>query len=180
MKVFGDVDRDSKGKIRSEYPSWYFDPQREELGHEISEMENALDNDAIPTEAKARFKASLRQKKDRFQRIEADVPKFKGDDKDKIVKLRKEIEGQLKEAHPRRSEKDKGFTDAHEEARRMSEPVMKISNQAQAEFAEACGIKITDGKITRNAMDKMYKITGKMLKISGEDESTDIESIRRP
>lgn len=176
FKVFGEVDRDKSGNIRSEYPSWYFDPQKDELVSTIREMIRALEDDAIPHQAKAKFREGLRQKKDRLEAIEKSVPKLKDEEKNKIVKVRDEIAIELKDAHPKRSERERDLVDAHEEARRMKEPVMKLKSTEQAEFAKECNIKISpDGKISRDDMDKMYKISSKIL-----GESTDVEYLRKP
>jgi len=49
-----------------------------------------------------------------------------------------------------KSQMDKGLADPHEEARRISEPVIKVVSKEVAELCEAAGIKMKDGnRITR-------------------------------
>jgi hypothetical protein len=175
LKIFGDVDRDPRGRIKSEYPASYFSEHTDELRREIDEMERVLENDGIPGAAKPRFKARLAQKRDRLDLIVNGTPKLTGQEVDLVNRVREEIGTQLKDAHPSRSEKEKGTVDAHEEVRRMSEPVMKIENANQAEWAKSCGIRISDNNmVTRNDMDRMFKIASQKL-----GKSTDIEQLRR-
>jgi hypothetical protein len=174
MKIFGSVDRDSKGKITSEFPAWYFDQQKDELERGIAQDEAALDQEAIPYPAKAKFREKLSQRKERLSKINEETPKLKGSEEDSMMKIRGELGESIGEAHFTRSQREKGLADAHEEVRRMTEPVIKVKNEHQAEFIKNCGINIRDGKITRNEAEKVYKIASKML-----DQPTDIEYLRR-
>ncbi len=174
MKIFGSVDRDSKGKITSEFPAWYFDQQKDELERGIAQDEMALDQEAIPYPAKAKFREKLSQRKERLSKINEETPKLKGSEEDSMIKMRGELGESIGEAHFTRSQREKGLADAHEEVRRMTEPVIKVKNEHQAEFIKNCGINIRNGKITRNEAEKVYKIASKML-----DQPTDIEYLRR-
>lgn len=175
VKVFGSTDRDKAGNIKSEYPSWYFDQIKEDLERDIRETEKSLEMDAIPYTAKHITKEKLVQKKERFEKILDETPKLKDTEKDSFIKIRKDMGGRIGEARYKRSEVERGLIDSHEEARRMSEPIMEIKDDKEADFAKECNIKIIDGKINRNDMERMHKIMSKML-----GESTDIEYLRRP
>lgn len=174
MKIFGSVDRDSKGKITSEFPAWYFDQQRDELERGIAQDEEALNQEAIPYPAKAKFREKLAQRKERLDKINEESPKLKGKEADAVFKMREEMGGAIGEAHYTFSQREKGLADPHEEVRRMTEPVIKVTSQHQAEFIKECGISIRDGKITRNEAEKVYKIASKLL-----EQPTDIEYLRR-
>jgi len=174
MKIFGSVDRDSKGKITSEFPAWYFDQQKDELERGIAQDEMSLDQEAIPYPARARFREKLAQRKERLSKINEETPKLKGSEEDAMMKMRQEMGESIGEAHFTRSQREKGLADAHEEVRRMTEPVIKVKNENQAQFIKECGINIRDGKITRNEAEKVYKIASKML-----EQPTDIEYLRR-
>jgi hypothetical protein len=173
-KIFGSVDRDSKGKIISEFPAWYFDQQKDELERGIAQDELALDQEAIPYPAKAKFREKLSQRKERLGKIEEETPKLRGSEKDAIFKMREEMGGSIGDAHFTRSQREKGLADAHEEVRRMTEPIIRVTSEHQAGFIKDCGITIRDGKITRNEAEKVYKIASKML-----EQPTDIEYLRR-
>ena len=174
IKIFGSVDRDSKGKITSEFPAWYFDQQKDELERGIAQDEMALDQEAIPYPAKAKFREKLAQRKERLGKINEETPKLKGSESDAIYKMRGELGESIGEAHFTRSQREKGLADAHEEVRRMTEPIIKVKSENQAQFIKECGINIRDGKITRNEAEKVYKIASKML-----GQPTDIEYLRR-
>jgi len=174
MKIFGDVDRDRAGKIRSEYPAWYLDQNVEELRKKTSQLEKALEDEAIPHMVRAKSREKLRQQEERLTAIKRDTPKLDAKQTDDLEKMRKELIKELQDAHPKRSERDRGLIDSHEEAKRMKESCIKVTSECQAEFAKSCGIEIKDGKISRDQMDKMYKISSKIL-----GESTDVEYLRR-
>jgi len=176
IKIFGKVDRDRAGNIRSEYPAFYFTEQRENLIETITQMERGLEEGAIP-EGKARvnFREALRKKKERLADIEESTPKIEGKERDILKKMRAEFSEELKESYPKRVDGERGLVDAHEEMRRMTEPCVKIKSQEAAELAKEIGIKVNEsGMITRNQMDKMFKISSKLL-----GESTDVEYLRR-
>ena len=175
IKVFGDTDRTPRGKIKSEFPSWYFDMQKEDLKKEIKDGERAIQSGAIPYPIKERSEYELAKKKVRLANIEEETPKLKGSEKDSVVKMREGMGRKIAEAKFGRSEMEKGLADAHEEAHRMVDPVIRIETEAEGEFAKACGIKINDGKVSRNEMEKMHKIASKMV-----GESTDIEYLSKP
>lgn len=175
IRVFGETDRTPSGKVKSEFPSWYFDQQKEDLRKEIVDAERALKSGAIPYPIRERTEYELAKKKERFAKIEEETPQLKGIKRDGIAKMREGMGKKISEARFGRSEMEKGLADAHEEAHRMVDPVIKIESEAEAKFARACNIEIKDGKISRNEMEKMYKITSKML-----GESTDIEYLRKP
>ncbi len=174
MKIFGSVDRDSKGKITSEFPAWYFDQQKDELERGIAQDKIALDQEAIPYPAKAKFREKLAQREERLNKINEETPKLKGSESDAVYKMREEMGESIGEAHFTFSQREKGLADPHEEVRRMTEPIIKVKNERQAEFIKECGIRIRDGKITRNEAEKVYKIASKML-----DQPTNIEYLRR-
>lgn len=176
IKIFGKVDRDKAGNIRSEYPAFYFTEQKENLIETISQMERGLEEGAIPDgKARVNFREALRKKKERLADIEESTPKIEGKERDILKKMREEFSEELKESHPKRVDGERGLVDAHEEMRRMTEPCVKIKSQEAAELAKEFEIKISDnGMITRNQMDKMFKISSKLL-----GESTDVEYLRR-
>jgi len=174
LKPFGEVDKDVKGNIKSEMPAWYFTEAEEDLGRKIAEGRKALEDDAIPQQAKAGFREALRQKEERLEKIKESKPVLTGKMEDVVKKMNEDMATELREAHPKRSEEEKKLTDAHEEVRRMKDPVIPIKSQEMAEFARECGIRIVDGKISRDSGDKIWKITSKML-----GKSTDVEYLRR-
>lgn len=174
IKIFGDVDRDARGNIKSEMPAYYFDERHEDLKRVVSETQRQLDDDAVPQPARARVREALRARKERMQRIEESKPILNDRSREEFGKLRKDLGEKLKESHASQSELDKRLVDAHEEARRMKEPCIKIESDKMAKMAQECGVRIVNGKISRDGADKMWKITSKIL-----GEPTDVEYLRR-
>lgn len=66
-----------------------------------------------------------------------------------------------------------GVASAHEEARRMVEPVIALTKE-QLEMAEDIEIKIVGEKTSRNGASKMFKLIGKLI-----NEPTNIEWLRK-
>ncbi len=174
-RVFGNSDRRADGTIKSEYPARYFREQRDELKKNISEKENALKYGMVPAEAIPRFTGELQRWKTRHDQIDSEDLKLVGPSKDAVSNMMKGMVERIRDVNWKRSELDKGFSDPHEEARRMSEPCIEIKSKEEGEFAEACNIKVRDGKVTKIDFERMYKIVAFDL-----GESTDIERLRRP
>ena len=173
-KLFGKIDRTEKDKIKSEYPSWYFPQHKEELVESIRHNQSMLEMDLIPASEIPITKANLEKAKEKLEEIEESEPRFTDAEKDAMVKLRKGLGSKISDSMFRRSEMEKGIADAHEEARRISEPVMKVDSQEEADLYGSCGINIRDGKVTRNDAERAWKIISR-----GLGEISNSESLRK-
>jgi len=174
-KIFGDVDKTEKGKIKSQYPAWYYDQQIEDMKESIRQREYQLDNDLVMQTEKGIQRERLRQEKERLDQIEASRPKLSPTETEEFAKIRKEMGTEIRDQMFTRSEMDRGLADAHEEARRMTEPIIKIKNEKEAKLAEECGVKVSkDGKVSRKDAEKMWKIVSKSL-----GEMSNVEGLRR-
>ena len=173
-KLFGKIDRTEKDKIKSEYPSWYFPQHKDELQESIRHNESMLEMDLVPISEIGITKANLQKAKEKMKQIEESEPKFTDAEKDTMGKLRKGLGTKIGESMFRRSEMEKGIADAHEEARRISEPVIKVESKEESELYESCGIDIRDGKVTRGQAERAWKIISK-----GLEEISNTESLRR-
>jgi hypothetical protein len=58
--IFGETDRTPSGKVKSEFPSWYFDQQKEDLKKEIADSERAIKTGAIPYPIRERTEMECR------------------------------------------------------------------------------------------------------------------------
>ena len=174
MKFFGNVDRTKDGKLRSEMPSWYFQQHREELEESVRHKKYMLDNDLVPLTEKNLMKERLKQEEGRLGEIDASKPKITDADKNVISKGRIEIGKKIKDSMFSRSEMERGVADAHEEARRMSDPIIKIDTKEESELLSACEIEIKDGKVTRDQASKAWKIGSRLL-----EESSNVEALRK-
>ena len=177
IKFFGEADRTRDGKIKSDYPAWYQGQHVEDLRESIAQQERSLEEGSVPPERRGQYRERLNQEKERLEQIESSKPKLAGIEKDTAHKFRKEIGERISEAHYSRFHLEKGLVNAHEEARRMTEPCIEVKGQAEAEILRECGAKISEsGKVTRTEAEKAWKIVGRAL---GED-MTNVEVLRRP
>lgn len=181
IQFFGEADhsygeRGAK-KISSTYPGWYFDVHRENLKEDIAMTENSLNMDLIPKTEVNVTREKLAQKKKRLKEIEASKPKLSGPDKDRYMKLKDKLGEKISESMFTRDEMKKGLADAHEEARRMTEPCIRVDSN-EAEMLSGMNVSLTrDGtafKVSRNQASKAWKMLRKL-----SDESPNVESLRR-
>lgn len=175
INFFNSVDRKGRredGDIASEYPAFYFPTHLRELRDEVAKAEQQIELNLVPPSELPYAKNDLKRSKKRLEEIENSMPKIKGKEKDEMAALYKSLEGQISDSMYSRTQMKKGLADVHEEARRMSEPIIKIG--IEGKFFENMGIKPVDGKITRNQASRAYKIMGRVL-----EANTNIEALRK-
>lgn len=173
FQVFGSVDLNDKGQVKSTYPSWYFDHLRDELKNEIDRMKTQLKFDRIPKSEVAITQDRLAQKEIKLKDIESSTIDLRGKMKDRVSKVYNEIGEKITETMFSRDDMRKGLADAHEEMKRMTEPIIEVRGDLTS-FAKACNVKVVKGKVTRDGAAKMWKIAGKAL-----DERTNVEALRK-
>uniref|UniRef100_A0A6H1Z889 Uncharacterized protein n=1 Tax=viral metagenome TaxID=1070528 RepID=A0A6H1Z889_9ZZZZ len=176
IKVFGDFEKNERGKPRSDYPGWYYEGRRhlEDLEDQVRARERALDMEAVSPEKKGEFREALKREKERLDKIRETVPKLEGEAKDRIHRLSKDLGGQISDAQYTRTDMMLGLADIHGEAERMSKKKMEIKSEDEAALAKELNIKIVDGKISRTDKERMWKVARKAL-----GESTNTEALRR-
>ncbi len=175
VQFFGSVDRKNKSKdgaITSEYPAFYFHTQYEELKESTEKQERQIKLGLVPATELPYITAELERSKQRIEDIEKSAIKFTGAQKTAIHDVYKDLAGQIADSMYTRTDMQKGLVDAHEEARRMSQPIISIKGKEK--FFHNMGIKANKGKISRNQASKAYKIIGKAL-----GENTNVEHLRR-
>ena len=174
---FGEIDRNEKGQIKSEYPAYYFETQTEELQSEIREAERRLarlgEFDIFELGQRQLMQKDINQKKKKYNAIVKSKPKLKGVDKDKIYKTYKALGQEIKDALFTKSSMSLGTASPHEEAKRMTEHEMSVQS-ISPEMAASLNLKIEDGKVSRTALERTWKICGKIL-----NEATNVEVLRR-
>ena len=175
INFFGAVDRKGKrkdGNVTSEYPAFYFHTQYDELKEETEKQERQLKMGIIPPSEVPYITKEIERNKERLIDIQKSKPQLKGPQKDAVHKMYKELADQISDSMFTRSEMKKGLGDAHEEARRMSQPIISIAGNQK--FFSNMGITAKNGKITRNQAARAYKIMGKAL-----GENTNTERLRK-
>ena len=175
INFFGSVDRKGKredGAVTSEYPAFYFHTQYDELKEETEKQERQLEMGLIPPSEAPYIKAEIQRNKDRLVDIQKANPQLTGPQKDAVYNMYKDLASQISDSMYTRTDMQKGLVDAHEEARRMSQPIISIKGNEK--FFHNMGIKADKGMISRNQASRAYKIMGKAL-----GENTNVEQLRK-
>jgi hypothetical protein len=174
FQIFGSVDLDTKGNVKSTYPSWYFTTMLDNLREEIQFSEYQIRDNFIPASELHVTQERLRQKKDKLKELESAIPRLNGRDKDTVAKVRDELSEKIRDKMYTREQMRKGLADAHQEARHMLEPCIELKGDALA-MAKRCNVQVgKGGKVSRTGAEKTWKIMSKIL-----EESTNVESLRR-
>jgi len=174
VEFFGDTDKNKSGNISSEAPAWYFKQHKENLENEISSTKNRLDRGEVPEAQKPETMAELARMRRKLDAINESQPKLNDSQKDIIAKTRSVLGDKIKDAMFTRTEMKMGLADAHEEARRMADPCIKVSHEEAVLIKKAGGRISNDGKVSRNDAEKAWKLMGRSI---GENSNT--ESLRR-
>lgn len=170
FEFFGKPDKDKEGRIGSTYPAWYFDSKVEVMKENISRRESALERGDVPSDYVYQTREDLKRDKERLDEIESSRPKLTDVQYDNLSKTYKTLSEDIGDSMFSRDDMQRGFADAHEEARRMVKPCIKVD----PELARKCGIDTKEGLINRNDASKIFKITGKLL-----GEETNVERLRK-
>jgi len=175
IKVFGDVDRTKDGKVKSEYPAYYFTQQKDDLEESIRHKKSMLEKDLVPMSEIGIQRERLKAEEKRLDEINEGTPKLTGPQMDEVANIRESLGKKIKESMYSRSQMERGVADPHEEARRISEPCIKLETH-EISFVKNCDVPIAnDGKVSRDAASKAWKIASKLL-----GEMSNVEMLRKP
>ncbi len=178
ITFFGAVDRKGKredGMIGSSYPAWFDQRKIEDLENSIQFQEGMLERGQVQPEGVMRAKMDLAREKKILADIKSSKPKLRDKDHDAVAKGRDALEEKIGESMFTKKAMMEGLADAHEEAKRMSEPCIPVDPV----LAEACGLKDKmnkKGMIPRNHAVKIWQICQSYL---GDDRGTNVEILRR-
>jgi len=167
-----DLSPDGK-KIASTIPLWYNRAYKEELENTVAVMQHAIREGQVPEGRRAEYQANLKMLKERLQSMDDAAPKFNKKAIDYISRVVSSLSEKTRNAMFTRDEMMKGLVDANEEARRMTEPCIPLTEH-EANWAKACNVKVYGGKVSRTACELMWKIGRKIL-----GESTNVEILRK-
>jgi hypothetical protein len=173
IMFFTEADLDPKGRIKHQYPVYFNRKQKDDIQEEIRRLKTGIDKKLFPDGVMGEAREKLRKAEDALERMETMRPDFEKH-KDRIAKLRDELGTGISDSLFTRDEMKKGLADAHEEARRMSEPVITLSPSA-AGVAVQNGIRITgDRKVSRTDATRLWQMSREAL-----GEMRDVEVLRR-
>jgi hypothetical protein len=172
FQFFSESDFNKHGSVGNFMPSYLNPSLVDELKREISEEEMAINRQDLSPERRVILSNSVEKKKERLENITSNVPEL---DKDKINKASKELGKMISDAMFSRYDMRTGIADAHEEARRMSEPCIPVNGEI-ANILQGCNIRVDkdNPKVTRTQLEKAWKIVNRYL---GENSNT--ERLRR-
>ena len=174
VEFFGKDDLNKQGRPASEAPAWYFTQHKEKLEDDISMTKSRLDRGEVPEKQKPEMMAELAKMREKLDRINASAPRFKDAQKDAIAKVASAVGEKIASAMFTRTEMMKGLADAHEEARRMADPCIKLDHD-EAVLAKKAGCRLSnDGKVSRTDAERLWKFSRRSL-----GESSNTEMLRR-
>lgn len=173
VKFFGEVDINKHGNVGSEMPSWYFRTQNESLDNDIQETEQAISRGEIREDKKPEILADLakmKEKREKIKQSQAELTPYE----DAISKMTKTIGKKIAEAMFTRTDMMRGTADAHDEARRMAYPCIKLEGD-ELLFAKKANCKIDkNGMVSRDDASRMWKMGRRAL-----GENSNIEILRK-
>jgi hypothetical protein len=178
VEFYGAVDKNKKGEIASHMPAWYLTQHKEELDKNIDELQSALDRGLVPDVEKELARTRLAQFKQKKSDIDESQPVFTDSQKDAIDKVQKSLGKKIADSMYTRSDMMRGTADAHEEARRMADPCIKLSGE-EFILAKKAGLKISmirgDAMVSRTDSERLWKFCRK-----ANGEATNTELLRKP
>jgi hypothetical protein len=172
FQFFTEVDFNQHDRIGSMFPAYTNLSLIEDLKNEIYGAELALNSQNISPERRASVSKDLVVKKERLNIIENSRPKI---DEKRLMGIKKDMEGLIRDSMFTDTEMKKGLADAHEEARRMVEKVIPISDDV-ANVLAGCNVKIDpdNKRVSRNDLTKGWKTIKKLF-----GENSNVEQLRR-
>lgn len=137
----------------SSVPAWALNKQTEMLEDEVNSLDTQIEMGGVPSDEIYLAKETLNMKKDRLRQIKDSKPKLTGTQLDTLVEKRNKLAEEIRESKFTEYQMEKGLADPHEEARRMTEPVINVDK----EEARRMGIDTINGKVSRNKAESMWK-----------------------
>jgi len=173
IEYFGKTDRRPDGKIASHVPGWYLTEHIDKLSEDISYIEKQLEGGAIPDEKRPEMKQTLKKMLDRKESILESKPKLNDLQKDLVSKTTKSLGNKIQASMFTRSDMMKGTADAHEEARRMADPCIRL-DEHEIILARKAGAQISEkGEISRTDAERIWKFNRNL-----QGENSDTEHLR--
>ncbi len=146
---FADFDKGSA------IPAWMLKRPTEDLEREVVKLGKMIENKQVPDEEVYTATETYNRKKERLEGIKNSKPKLTGMQKDRLRRVRDQLAADISDSKFTRLEMEKYLVDAHEEARRMSEPIVEIDRVEAARM----GISVnSEGKISRNKAETAWKM----------------------
>ena len=165
--------KDGKKIISSEYPMWYNPNVVDEIEEDIRRDEYVLRMGYVKEAQLPQVKERLAGLQKKLEAIRESEPKLTDAQKDRLDRVSKNLGEEIKNKMFTYSQMMKGTADPHAEAQRMVTPSIPVDKDI-AQLAEACNVRVVDGKISRDGASKIWKISRRAL-----GDMSDCEELRR-
>lgn len=166
FQFFGEVDLNQHGRIASNLPAWTYNQLIDDLEYDIRVNEINLQDTSLGPEAKGKLLSKSKEMKERLDGIKSSKPKVDNDAVYNVVGSNMaggSLGEKISESMFTRDQMEKGIAEPREEARRMTEPIIKLSGK-ELEMAIGCGIRPNkEGKVSRDQAINIWKIGRKYL-----------------
>jgi hypothetical protein len=171
FQMFSEIDINHHGNVGSYLPAWAYSQLIGDLQSEIDKDEIQVSQQNISSDKANELKRTIKLKRERLAEIVDSRPKV---DTDQVDNIQKGLGEKISDSMFTYTDMQRGTADAHEEARRMSEPCIKLSD-AEANFAIGCNVVPNGNRmISRNQAAKMWKIARRYI-----GENSNIETLRK-
>jgi hypothetical protein len=173
IAFFSEVDLNKNGEIASSFPASYNTGMIEKMDEDISKMESSIKHGLVSEKNKPALLLRIKEMRTRRDSILESTPKLSDANKDRLYGVYKELSGKIGDAMFTRSDMKRGTANAHEEARRMTDPCITLDKKT-LELAKAANVRISGDRVSRTGASKLWKFIGKRL-----GEATNTEVLRR-
>jgi hypothetical protein len=172
IQFFTEHDIDSNGHIKNAYPTYYNSKQRDDIEYEISMLEAGIKGGHYNSASEGIAREKLKKAKEALDKMNEVRPLFEKE-KDSIAALTRDAGQRISESMFSREEEKRGLTDAHELARRWTDPCIPVSDQI-AEVATRHGMVVKDKKMNQVDLTRLWQMGQEAL-----GENRDAEYLRR-
>ena len=177
IRLFGKVDINKQGKIGSSVPAWSMTTHLENLEEETASKRRQLERGQILPDRIMEVRAEIEREEKRIQDIKDSKPKLNERQENELWAHYKSLGKDIGNAMFSRDDMKLGLANSHEEARRVSQPVMKVDERV-ADFCSANNIPVTEKRdglhITRKGAELAYKYIGRYF-----NENSNTERLRK-
>lgn len=173
INFFTEIDLDKNGNPKASYPFYHNPRHLEEIKEDKRRLEKAIASGFVDADHLPEAKQRISQYATQLEALEKHMPAMEKNI-DRIDKMSKSLSDVIAPSMFTRKEMRDGLVDPHEEARRMSEPIIILPSEI-CSTAIKNGIPVgKDRKVSRDNAVRLWQMCQRKL-----DRSPDAEYLRR-
>ena len=173
INFFTEIDYNAKGQLKSVYPFYHNTKVMDDARESLRQMEKSVASGVIPGEYLPSTMNMIKETKTMLETYEAHLPTLERNI-DMVVKVRDQLANIIAPSLFTRREMSLGLVDPHEEAKRMSEPVLDVPKELRG-IAVKNGVMLDKkNRASRNDMSRLYQMCQRKL-----GEPADVEYLRQ-